>query len=221
MTVNPSEAESRATAPPRPFSLRLRSLLIAALVLVIALAAVGAALNAAHYRSSVTALRERMESYVYLVLAATELDEVGQLAVDGDLGDPRLAQPGSGIYAHIHDADQHWDSPSALGLRLPELIELQAGATEFREPGPDFEFFSFQYGIAWQLADESVVPMTVTILVDPQTLRDQVEAFQAGLVRSLATAGLIIVLAQLLTIGVAGRPFRTASPIRRCLQATR
>lgn len=208
MTANHEGIASTARAPGRPFSLRLRLLLLAALVLVIALAAVGAALNAAHYRSSVSALRERMESYVYLVLAATEVDEFGQVVVEEDLGDPRLAQPGSGIYAHVHGGDQHWDSPSALGLALPEMADLEAGQTAFREPGPDFSFFSFQYGIAWQLADGSVVPMTVTILVDPGTLEEQAEAFQAGLVRSLTTAGAIIVLAQLLTIFFAFRPLR-------------
>ena len=67
---------------------------MATAVLIIALAAVGAALSAANQRATVIALRERMESYVYLVLAASEVNDIGELAVADDLGDPRLTQPG-------------------------------------------------------------------------------------------------------------------------------
>jgi len=195
----------------RPFSLRLRLILLATVILVVALAAVGAALSAAHERASVNALQERMESYVYLVLAASEVDQQGRLNVEEDLGDPRLTQPGSGIYAHVHDGDEHWDSPSSLGQRMPELPELAAGETAFEEPGPDLDYFTFRYGIAWQLADESVVPMTVSILVDPAALEEQVGAFQQGLVRWLATAGIILVIAQSIMIALAFRPLQRVS----------
>ena len=54
----------------RSFSLRNRLALAGTLVLVIALGAVGLALNAANERGAVSSLQARMESYVYLVLAA-------------------------------------------------------------------------------------------------------------------------------------------------------
>ncbi len=192
----------------RPFSLRLRLILMAAVVLVIALAAVGVALATAQERTAVSALRERMESYVYLVLAASEVNELGQFDVDADLGDPRLSQPGSGLYAHVHHGDSHWNSPSALGLRLPELADLEAGETRFEEPTPTLPYFAFRYGIAWQLAENSVLPMTVTILVDPSTLAAQVEAFRQGLVRSLTAAGVILVIALVIMIALAFKPLR-------------
>jgi two-component system sensor histidine kinase PhoQ len=215
--VNRPPGEGGAEAPDAPagkesqsgpFSLRLRLILMATAVLVIALAAVGVALSAAHQRTTVIALRERMESYVYLVLAASEVSTNGRLTVNEDLGDPRLNQPGSGIYADIHYGDEHWNSPSSLGLLLPDLAELAPGLTEFLEPGPGLDYFTFRYGIAWQLAEESVLPMTVTILVDPAALDAQFEAFQQQLVRSLAAAGIILVLAQSLMIALAFRPLR-------------
>ncbi|MDX1556777.1 MAG: ATP-binding protein, partial [Xanthomonadales bacterium] len=141
-------------------------------------------------------------------LAASEVDELGQFDVEGDLGDPRLSQPGSGLYAHVHHGATHWNSPSALGLRLPELDELAAGETEFGEPTPELPYFAFRYGIAWQLADESVLPMTVTILVDPSALEQQVEAFRQGLWRSLTAAGVILVMAQIIMMALAFRPLR-------------
>lgn len=192
----------------RTFSLRLRLILLASAVLLVALVLVGAALNAAHYRATIMALRDRMESYVYLVLAATEVDDAGGLQVEGDLGDPRLTQPASGIYAHVHDNDEHWTSPSALGLQLPELPDMSAGQTAFREPRADSGFFTFQYGIGWQLADGSVLPMTVTILAGAAAVEDQVQAFRLGLVRALSAAGLILVIAQLIMLALAFRPLR-------------
>ena len=78
----------KSVTPPRPFSLRFRLILLATLVLVVALGLVGMALNSANYRSTVSSLQARMESYVYLVLAAVEMDESGALHVQDELGDP-------------------------------------------------------------------------------------------------------------------------------------
>ena len=96
---------------PRHFSLRVRLVLLATLVLLVALGLVGVALNSANERSAVSYLQARMESYVYLVLAAADADASGRLTIQQDLGDPRLSQPGSGIYVHVrggvHGGEDH------------------------------------------------------------------------------------------------------------------
>ena len=165
VTDQPSVSNSAGT-PSRPFSLRFRLILLATLVLVVALGLVGAALNSANYRGAVSSLQARMESYVYLVLAAVEMDESGTLQVQDELGDPRLSQPGSGIYVHVQGSEQQWNSPSALGLSLPELPEAAAGQVLIREPAGEQQYFSLQYGVAWELEDGSVRPVTVSVLVD-------------------------------------------------------
>lgn len=192
----------------RPFSLRFRLILLATLVLLVALGLVGVALSSANYQSAVSSLQARMESYVYLVLAAVEVDENGTLQVQDDLGDPRLSQPGSGIYVHVHGNEMHWDSPSALGLRLPELPTAATGQVLFQPPGDELEYFSFQYGVAWQLEGGSIQPVTVSVLVDASEIEPQTRAFRRGLLRSLITAGVILVLAQLLTLFLGFRPLR-------------
>ncbi|MFC1605433.1 hypothetical protein ACFL33_01050 [Pseudomonadota bacterium] len=78
----------------RSFSLRNRLIGVGTLVLVVALGLVGLALNAANHRSAVSALETRMESYVYLVLAAMEVDADGRLSVEENFADPRLVQRG-------------------------------------------------------------------------------------------------------------------------------
>ena len=57
----------------KPFSLRFRLVVLAVLLLTISLGLVGIALDAAFHRSSEAGLQARMESLVYLVLAATEV----------------------------------------------------------------------------------------------------------------------------------------------------
>jgi two-component system sensor histidine kinase PhoQ len=196
----------------RPFSLRLRLVLLATLVLVVALGLVGIALNAANERSAVSALQGRMESSVYLVLAAAEVNDAGRLVMQPDLGDPRLSQPGSGIYVHLHggvpEGVDHWSSPSALGLQLPELPRSPPGLSRFSEPSDDLAFFSFQYGVSFQSENGTVSPFTVNVLVDPDEVQHQTSAFRLGLWRALVTAGLILVVAQFLIFMLGFRPLR-------------
>jgi two-component system sensor histidine kinase PhoQ len=201
------QAESR-----RPFSLRVRMVLLASLVLLVALGLVGVALNKANERSAVSALQARMESYVYLVLAAAEADEAGRLIIQPDLGDPGLNQPGSGIYVHIHGGvagqESHWSSPSALGLPLPEFQQVPAGSSRFSEPGPGLEYFHFQYGVSFQSENGSETPFTVNILVESGEIESMTSAFRMGLWRALGTAGLILVVAHLIILMLGFRPLR-------------
>jgi two-component system sensor histidine kinase PhoQ len=192
----------------RPFSLRFRLILLATLIMIVALGLVGAALDSANYRGAVSSLQARMESYVYLVLAAIDVDEQGTFQVPGDLGDPRLARPGSGIYVQVRGASDRWNSPSALGLKLPELPAAATGQSLFAEPDGEPAYFSMQYGVSWQLEDNSVQPVSIAVLVDAAEIEQQTSAFRLGLWRSLGTAGIILVLAQLLLLFLGFRPLR-------------
>ena len=181
---------------------------IATIVLVLALGLVGLALASANQRSSVSALQARMESYVYLVLAAAELDDAGALHFSDNLGDPRLSQPGSGIYIHVHGATDHWSSPSSLGIRLPELSTVPAAQSRFTEPGTKLGFFTYQYGVSWQKSDGAVVPFTVSVLVDPGEIDRLTSAFRLGLWHALGAAGAILMLAQFMLIYLGFRPLQ-------------
>jgi len=202
------EAAVSSGRPSRPFSLRVRLAFIASGVLALALGLVGFALAEANHRSAVSALQARMESYVYQVLAAADVDEIGDLQISDDLGDPRLNQPGSGVYVHLHGANAHWSSASSLGLRLPELETMPAGQSRFSEPGAALDFYTYQYGVAWQVGDQPVLPFTVSVLVDPAEVRRQTTAFRSGLWRALVAAGLILLLAQLMMLYLGFRPLQ-------------
>jgi two-component system sensor histidine kinase PhoQ len=194
--------------PRRSFSLRFRLLVLAGLVLLISLGLVGMALNAANYRSTVSSLEARMESYVYLVLAAADVDPDNRLVMDPDLGDPRLSQPGSGIYAHIHGGGDHWNSPSALGLKLPEFPDVLTGRWQFSEPNAELPYFVMRFGFGFQGDDGPLVPFTVTLLMEAAEVEQQTSAFRLGLWRALGAAGIILVLAQVVIVMLGFRPLR-------------
>jgi len=204
----PPGAAVRNDKPSRPFSLRLRLAIIASIVLALALGLVGFALAEANHQSAVSALQMRMESYVYLVLAAADVDEIGDLHISEELGDPRLNQPGSGVYVHLHGANAHWSSPSSLGLRLPELKTMAAGQSSFSGPDESLDFYTYQYGVAWQIDDQPVLPFTVSVLVDPADIRQQTTAFRSGLWRALGAAGVILLLAQWMVLYLGFRPLQ-------------
>ncbi len=53
-----------------------------------------------------------------------------------------------------------------------------------------------------------MLPVTVTILVDPAELQPELQAFRTGLWQSLGLTGLILVLAQILLLALGLRPLR-------------
>jgi two-component system sensor histidine kinase PhoQ len=199
---------SRGKNQHKPLSLRFRLVVLAILLLTVSLGLVGFALDAAFHRSSEAGLQARMESLVYLVLAATNSGEDGLLSVDDDPGDPRLGQPGSGIYAHVHGEFNQWFSPSSLAVGLPETLLIPAGESSFLPPSEDNDFYSFHYGVRFEQDGGRMLPVTVSIFVSSQELEPEQRAFRTGLWRSLGATGALLVLAQLVLLTLGLRPLR-------------
>jgi len=149
-----------------------------------------------------------MESLVYLVLAASDVSENGLLNVEDDPGDPRLGQPGSGIYAHVSGDMNEWVSLSAMAVSLPEVPRIPAGESRFTPSSGENGFYTFGYGVRFELADGRMLPFTVSILVSSQELQPELQAFRTGLWRSLGATGVILVLAQLILLALGLRPLR-------------
>jgi len=200
--VNPRENQQK------PISLRLRLVVLAALLLAVSLGLVGFALDAAFQKSSVAGLQARMESLVYLVLAATNANDDGSVSVDDDPGDPRLGQPGSGIYARVRGDMNTWTSPSSLAVGLPGISQIPTGESAFAVPAGENNFYTLAYGVSFELADGRMLPVTVSIHVDAQELQPGLKAFRAGLWRSLGATGVVLVLAQLLLLSLGLRPLK-------------
>ncbi len=197
-----------SSAQQRPVSLRLRLVLLAIVSLTVSLGLVGFGLDVAFHKSSEASLRARMESLLYLVLAATDINDDGTLNVEDQLGDPRLEQPGSGIYAHVQGDFGDWSSASAVSVNLPEAAQVGVAENMFLLPSAASEFYSFLYGVQFELTDGRLAPVTVSIFVNQRELLPERQAFRTGLWQSLGVTGVILVLAQLLLLSLGLRPLR-------------
>lgn len=175
---------------------------------MVSLGLVGVALDAAFQKSSEAGLEARMESLVYLVLAAIEVSDDGSFRVQTEPGDPRLGQPGSGFYASALGETGRWTSSSSLAVTLPVLPAIAAGEQRFEPTSTDRNFYTYQYGVSWELNSGSMVPLDVNIYVDPQVLQPELQAFRNGLWKSLGATGLILVLAQVLLLALGLKPLR-------------
>ena len=113
-------------------SLRARLMLGAALMLILFLAGAGWAVQRAHEESVRAAHFARLQTTVYLLLAAAEVDPTGALVMPAAFPDPDLSLPGSGLYASILNIARRetWRSPSAVGVEVP--LPRQVGTGQWR-----------------------------------------------------------------------------------------
>ena len=103
-------------APPAP-SLQSRLLLTLAVLLLVAAAASAWALDALYRNLGLRALEDVLDAQVIALISTAEIEFAGRL-VPQNLAEPRLATPGSGLYAEIVGAQGTWRSPSAVGSGL-------------------------------------------------------------------------------------------------------
>lgn len=161
------------------YSIRTRLLLGAAVVLLAFMAGAGLAVQRANAESVRAAYFGRLQSTIYLLLAAAELDSGGALVMPPEFAEPRLSLPGSGLYAGIYNVlrrDQ-WQSASTLGLQPPFRRSQQPG--QWRNEtvdGAGKSFLSVSYAVTWK-ASEREAPLVLTVLEDRAAFDREVGAF--------------------------------------------
>jgi two-component system sensor histidine kinase PhoQ len=114
-------------------SLQARLLTSATLVLVAFFGITGVALNKAFYDNAESALRDALQSHIYTLLAAAELDDNDTLQLPDELPEPQLSQPGSGLYAMVVDDKNKiiWRSRSTLGSQFRQTSTPAIGKRKF------------------------------------------------------------------------------------------
>lgn len=196
-----------------PPSIRLRLIGAGALVLVAFLAVAGAALQRAHADSVRAAHYARLQSTVYLLLAAAELDGQGALVMPHELAEPRLSLPGSGLYASVlhGPTGAMWQSASAVGLSLPFRRDAGVGEWRFEQAqGDRGAYLSASYGVRWA-GPGGGVPLVLNVLESRASLDRETGAFSRTLWGWLAGAGVLLLLAQLLLLRWGLSPLRRMS----------
>ncbi|TVQ34078.1 MAG: two-component sensor histidine kinase [Wenzhouxiangella sp.] len=196
----PARAEpgvARTTAP----SLLARLLLGAALALGIALSLIALAVDRGFRGAAESALKERLESVVFLILSTIDLDEQGLPIVADSLAEPRLDQPGSGLHAGAMTPHGQWSSPSLVGVTQPPRARLlDRGEELFRGPDLDGTWYVYAIGLGWEQPDGDIVDLTIWAAEDPGRFQGTVAGFRGDLWRWMILSALLVIVAQLVIL---------------------
>ena len=187
----------------RPLSLQARSLAAAFVVLAAFLGMTFFALDRAFYDAAESALRERLQGYLYAYLAGSDTTRAGALILPEVGPDPRFDQPApSGLYAgvigeRILGAKDHaWRSPSAQGRDLPFTPDLPRGPSQFVGPveTPVGSLFVLSQGLDWNSGAKNELHLTFYVAEDGRALRAQVDVYRNTLLGWLGALGVVLLL---------------------------
>ncbi len=199
-------------------SIRARLIVSATLVLVAFIAAAGWAVQRAHTDSVRAAHFAQLQGTVYLLLAGTEINADGALAMPPSFPEPRLSLPGSGLYASVRNLarDTQWRSPSSLNASAPFLRDATVGQWRFETAAADGrDYLAVAYGVRWVVGNQAVA-LTVSVLEDSASFQREVAAFARTLWTWLGGAALLLLLSQAALLQWGLSPLRrVASEIRR------
>ena len=190
-------------------SLNARVTLGAALVLAVFVALSAFALERAFRDSARSARQERLLAQVYLLMAAAEVDPQGKLILASGPSEPRLDQPGSGLYAAIVDGagEVIWRSRSSLSVDTPKGPSLPAGQQRFAQIDSGEGFFQESFGVTWATASGSY-PFTFSVAEDLKPFRDQLAVYRRSLWSWLGIMAVLLLAAQWATLRWGLKPLR-------------
>ncbi len=140
-------------------SLRARLLLAATFILAAFVVLTALALERAYSGHAEQAEQDKLQGLVYALLGAADSDDQGLLKVnEGELRDPRLIHPDSGLYALILDevGDVIWQSPSLLDY-LSVAPAHDVGVWRFRTitSMDGRSLFALSLGVNWTTGDKT------------------------------------------------------------------
>jgi len=196
-------------------SLQRRLLLVATLVVAAFLGATGLVLDQAFRGSLERAQEDRLQGYLYTLLAAAELED-GHLRIPAELPEARFHTGGSGLYAVVLDTERRrtWQSASLIGLslsgRVPEDIPLMApGERRYYQNSLNGVPLSvLAYGLHWEDADGDSGEFTLHVAESVDARRQQLDAYRTSLWGWLAAAAAALLLTQALVLRWSLRPLR-------------
>ncbi len=195
-------------------SIHSRLLLAASLVLAGFLGATGLALDKAFRVSAEAAMQERLQSYIYALLAAADEDSAGRMIPPRELPEPRFSKPDSGLYAVItrHDGEPVWHAASLTGRDIGAGEQQTPGERRFsRLERPDLQLYTLAFGVAWEDDAGTEALYTFTVAEDTTVFQAEIDSFRSTLWRWLGSMALVLMLAQGAILRWGLRPLRTVT----------
>ncbi|MFK8068886.1 MAG: ATP-binding protein [Gammaproteobacteria bacterium] len=190
-------------------SLNARLLLTASIVLVAFLSFTGYALDRAFSDSGLVAVKERLQTEMYSLLAAADSDDISTLIMPDTHPDLRLSTPASGIYAEVisDKGKLIWRSGSMLGITIPFNKVTAKGEAVFGEVISDegTELYTLELGIVWEVAPFIVKGYSFHVAETKERFEKQRSQFRKSLIMWLGAAvvALLLVQAMILRWGLA------------------
>ena len=185
-------------------SLSARQLIAAGLVLIAFLSVTGLVLDRAFREGVLTAVQERLQTQVYMLLGAADLDENQQLILPPALPEVRFSNPESGLYAAVLDKDNHWiwKSESLLGFYLQPYADAPApGESHFSEIDSEVGgLFLLGFTVSWEVAPENYREYRFWVAEARDGFNDQVNRFRRSLWIWLLAAALVLLAVQSLIL---------------------
>lgn len=166
-------------------------------MLLIFITLTAAALNSAFKESSESALRDKLTSQIYALLAAAEVIDNKLLMPSSEL-DALLGLPSSGVYAYIVNSKGKilWQSSSVLGTQLPPADNLPGGNKKFNKTTiNNISFYTIAYGINW-LTETNKLTLTFNIATDLKSYNKQINEYQTTLWGWLLAMAFLLLLSQ-------------------------
>ena len=204
-------------------SLNTRLLLASSVVLAAFLGITGLVLDRAFRASADTALRDRLQGYVYALLAASDLDAHGKLRLPAELPDPRFSLIGSGLYAEVVDSSAQpvWRSKSLLGLTIPFAKIPLVGEREFvpLAVDRDLPLLSLAFTVSWEADGNSDRRYTYRVAESLVSFNAEVSRFRHSLWGWLAGAAFLLLLVQGVILRWSLAPLRRVADDVRAIEA--
>lgn len=181
-------------------SLNARLLIAASVVLVAFLGLTGFTLDKAFRQSALAAVRDRLQTQIYGLLGAADVDATNDLELPLALPEARFSTPASGLYGQVTDGSggSVWRSPSLLGLRVPFPQGQQPGTSQFSEirASDGQAFFAMAFAVTWELEPGKERRYTFQVAETRNQFAGQVAGFRRSLWGWLAGAALVLLAVQ-------------------------
>ncbi|MGH8249984.1 MAG: ATP-binding protein [Steroidobacteraceae bacterium] len=190
-------------------SLQARLLATLAILVIVVSAVAAWSLESLYREQGMRARRDVLDAQVIALIATADIDPQG-LLVPQNLVEPRLAAPGSGLYAEILGSRGSWRSPSALGSGLNLSAQPAAGEQKFEvaELADGTHVLGLSLGIRWDMAAGETRDFVVRAAESLEPWYRELTRVRAGLVTGSVLLGLLLLGGLAVALRIALRPLR-------------
>jgi len=192
------------------FSIHLRILVSAFLILFLFLGLTGLVLDKAFSRNATSTQRENLRTQIYTLLATADLNSADKLVLPREITEPRLNVVDSTLHARVISPDEHlvWQSRSMLNISLPLPDGIKTGEFFFSDTSDSANTYTLlSFSTSWETT-RGEKTYIFQIAENKENITRQIEKFRKNLWTWLAGIGVLLLIAQSLILHWSLRPLR-------------